>query len=74
MEHSYEGGMLRLLAAPACSGRSGLNPLRVDRRHLGGDPEGPDAMRGQYGPLFRDSPQLSVEIPSRMVAGGLCGR
>jgi hypothetical protein len=26
-------------------------------------------MRGQYGPLFRDSPQLSVQIPSRMVAG-----
>jgi hypothetical protein len=27
------------------------------------------AMRGQYGPLFQDSPQLSVEIPRRMVAG-----
>ena len=31
--------------------------------------DGPEAMRGQYGPLFRDSPQLSVEIPRRMVAG-----
>jgi hypothetical protein len=31
--------------------------------------DGPEAMRGQYGPLFRDSPQLSVQIPSRMVAG-----
>ena len=31
--------------------------------------DGPEAMRGQYGPLFRDSPQLSVEIPNRMVAG-----
>ena len=31
--------------------------------------DGPEAMRGQYGPLFRDSPKLSVEIPSRMAAG-----
>jgi hypothetical protein len=31
--------------------------------------DGPEAMRGQYGPLFRDSPQLSVEIPRRIVAG-----
>ncbi len=31
--------------------------------------DGPEAMRGQYGPLFRDSPQLSVDIPRRMVAG-----
>jgi hypothetical protein len=31
--------------------------------------DGLAAMRGQYGPLFRDSPQLSVEIPRRMVAG-----
>jgi hypothetical protein len=31
--------------------------------------DGPEAMRGQYGPLFRDSPHLSVEIPRRMVAG-----
>jgi hypothetical protein len=31
--------------------------------------DGPEAMRGRYGPLFRDSPQLSVEIPRRMVAG-----
>ena len=31
--------------------------------------DGPEAMRGQYGPLFRDSPQLDVEIPGRMVAG-----
>jgi hypothetical protein len=31
--------------------------------------DGPAAMRGQYGPLFRDSPQLSVQIPRRMVAG-----
>jgi hypothetical protein len=26
--------------------------------------DGPEAMRGQYGPLFRDSPRLSVEIPA----------
>jgi len=31
--------------------------------------DGLEAMRGQYGTLFRDSPQLSVEIPRRMVAG-----
>ena len=31
--------------------------------------DGPEAMRGQYGPLFRDSPELSVRIPRRMVAG-----
>ena len=31
--------------------------------------DGLAAMRGQYGPLFRDSPQLSVEIPCRIVAG-----
>jgi hypothetical protein len=31
--------------------------------------DGPEAMRGQYGPLFRDSPQLSVEVPRRMTAG-----
>jgi hypothetical protein len=31
--------------------------------------DGLEAIRGQYGPLFRDSPQLAVEIPSRMVAG-----
>ena len=31
--------------------------------------DGLEAMRGQYGPLFRDSPQLTVEIPRRMVAG-----
>ena len=31
--------------------------------------DGPDAMRGQYGPLFRDSPQLGVEVPGRMAAG-----
>jgi hypothetical protein len=31
--------------------------------------DGPEAMRGWYGPLFRDSLQLTVEIPRRMVAG-----
>ena len=31
--------------------------------------DGLEAMRGTYGPLFRDSPQLAVEIPRRMVAG-----
>ena len=31
--------------------------------------DGLEAMGGQYGPLFRDSPQLSVDIPRRMVAG-----
>ena len=31
--------------------------------------DGLEAMRGQYGALFRDSPQLSAEIPRRIVAG-----
>jgi uncharacterized protein (TIGR02246 family) len=31
--------------------------------------DGLEAMRGQYGALFRDSPQLSVDIPRRIVAG-----
>ena len=31
--------------------------------------DGLEAMRGQYGPLFRDSPELSVQIPRRIVAG-----
>jgi hypothetical protein len=31
--------------------------------------DGLEAMRGQYGPLFRDSPELCVEIPRRIVAG-----
>ena len=31
--------------------------------------EGLEGMRGQYGPLFRDSPDLTVQIPRRMVAG-----
>jgi hypothetical protein len=31
--------------------------------------DGLAAMRGQYGPLFRDSPGLSVEIPRRVAAG-----
>ena len=31
--------------------------------------DGLEAMRGTYGPLFRDSPHLRVEIPRRMVAG-----
>ena len=31
--------------------------------------DGPEAMRKQSGPLFRDSPQLKVEIPRR-IAGG----
>jgi hypothetical protein len=31
--------------------------------------DGLEAMRGQYGPLFRDSPELRVEIPRRMEAG-----
>jgi hypothetical protein len=31
--------------------------------------DGLGAMRGQYGPLFRDSPELSVEIPRRVAAG-----
>src|SRR5271165_7019760 len=43
----------------------------VKIRDFGGDVlmDGKAAMRGQYGPLFRDSPQLSVEIPRRMDAG-----
>ena len=28
-----------------------------------------EAIRGQYGPLFRDSPQLRADIPRRIVAG-----
>lgn len=31
--------------------------------------DGLEAMRGQYGPLFRDSLQLGVEVPRRMAAG-----
>jgi len=31
--------------------------------------DGLEAIRGRYGTLFRDSPQLSVEIPRRMVTG-----
>jgi hypothetical protein len=31
--------------------------------------DGLEAMRGQYGPMFRDSPQLRAEIPCRIVAG-----
>ena len=31
--------------------------------------DGLEAMRGQYGPLFRDSPQLRADIPRRIVAG-----
>jgi hypothetical protein len=31
--------------------------------------DGLEAMRGQYGPLFRDSPELRVELPRRMAAG-----
>lgn len=31
--------------------------------------DGIEGMRGQYGPLFRDSTQLSVEIPRRIVSG-----
>jgi hypothetical protein len=31
--------------------------------------DGHDGMRAQYGPLFRDSPQLTVEIPRRTEAG-----
>ena len=30
---------------------------------------GHEAIRGMYGPLFRDSPELSVQIPSRIAAG-----
>jgi hypothetical protein len=32
-----------------------------------------EGMRGMYGPLFRDSPELRVEIPRRMVAGDYGG-
>jgi hypothetical protein len=31
--------------------------------------DGLEALHGEYGPLFRDSPQLRVEIPRRIVAG-----
>ena len=31
--------------------------------------DGLEAMRGQYGPLFRDSLELQVQLPRRMVAG-----
>jgi hypothetical protein len=31
--------------------------------------DGREGIRARYGPLFRDSPQLRVEIPRRMVAG-----
>jgi hypothetical protein len=31
--------------------------------------DGLEAMRGQYGSLFRDSPELKVDIPSRIEAG-----
>lgn len=31
--------------------------------------DGLEAMRGQYGPLFRDSPQLRADIPRRIVTG-----
>jgi uncharacterized protein (TIGR02246 family) len=31
--------------------------------------DGLEAMRGQYGALFRDSPQLKADIPRRIVAG-----
>jgi uncharacterized protein (TIGR02246 family) len=31
--------------------------------------DGREGMRGMYGALFRDSPELKVEIPRRMVAG-----
>jgi hypothetical protein len=30
---------------------------------------GAAAMRAQYGQLFRDSPQLSVQVPQRMTVG-----
>ena len=33
------------------------------------DFDGLEAMRGQYGPLFRDSPQLRADIPRRIVTG-----
>ena len=43
----------------------------VKIRDFGGNVlmDGKEAMRGQYGPLFRDSPQLSVAIPGRLAAG-----
>jgi hypothetical protein len=31
--------------------------------------DGLEDVRGRYGPLFRDSPELAVEIPRRMVTG-----
>jgi hypothetical protein len=31
--------------------------------------DGHEGMRGMYGPLFRDSPEFKVEIPSRIVSG-----
>jgi hypothetical protein len=31
--------------------------------------DGHEGMRGQYGPLFRDSPELSVDVPHRIAAG-----
>jgi hypothetical protein len=31
--------------------------------------DGLEGMRSQYGPLFRDSTQLAVQIPRRIVAG-----
>jgi hypothetical protein len=31
--------------------------------------DGLEAIRGMYGVLFRDSPQLSVEVPRRIVSG-----
>jgi hypothetical protein len=31
--------------------------------------DGHEGMRGMYGPLFRDSPDLSVENPHRIVSG-----
>lgn len=31
--------------------------------------DGLEALRSRYGQLFRDSPELKVEIPRRMVAG-----
>jgi hypothetical protein len=31
--------------------------------------EGHEAMQSQYGPLFRDSPDLRVEVPRRIVSG-----
>ncbi len=49
----------------------GCYAVGVKIRDFGGNVlmDGPEAMRGQYGPLFRDSLQLSVEIPRRIVAG-----